>query len=311
MSFGVSVIIPVYNAENYISQAVNSAAGLPEVREVLVVDDGSTDDSVSICKQIAKENGKIKVLGHPDGKNHGRSASRNLGINKASSEYIAFLDADDFYLPERFVSDARIFSEQPDIDGIYGATSAIFEDQESRDLFFRRFDAEVSTFKMEIAPDALAGALLFGGEGHFTTDAITLRKKLFNKTGYFSEKLDQGEDSHLWIRAALCGRLMAGSIGSPVAVRRVHRENSIHTGEHQQRLERVVITRSVFLWSLNKKYLSFDSKNDCFLAFHQAWKQHSGKNTSCLCFLACFLAGHPVLLLRSFLYRKLKQLVAG
>jgi len=311
MSFGVSVIIPVYNTEKYISQAVSSAVGLPEVREVLVVDDGSTDGTVSICRQLEKENGKIILLGHPDGRNHGRSASRNLGIRMASSEYIAFLDADDYYLPERFVTDARIFKEQPDIDGIYGATSAIFEDQESRNLFFRRFDTEVSTVRRDIAPDALAGALLFGGEGHFTTDAVTLRKALFNKTGYFSEKLDQGEDSHLWIRAALCGRLVSGSIASPLAVRRVHRENSIHTDEHQQLLQRVVITRSVFLWSLDKKYLSFDRKNDCFLAFHQAWKQHSGKNTSCLRFLTCFLAGHPVLLLRSFLYRKLKQLVAG
>jgi len=311
MSFGVSVIIPVYNTEKYIGQAVSSAACISEVSEVLVVDDGSTDSSVTICEQLAKGNRKIKVLAHPDGKNHGRSASRNLGIYHASSDYIAFLDADDYYLPERFVTDAGIFNNQPGIDGVYGATSAVFEDQESRDLFFSRFEAELSTVKRELAPEALAAALLFGGEGHFTTDAVTLRKELLDKTGYFSEELDQGEDSHLWIRTALCGRLVAGSIDIPVAVRRVHRENSIHTDEKQQLLQRVVITRSVFRWSLGIRDLAFDKKNDCFLAFHQAWKQSNGKNIHSLSFLARSLAGHPVMFFQSFFYRKLKQLLFG
>ena len=102
--FKVSVIIPFFNVERFIEKALRSAIQLPEVDEVLLVNDGSIDNSVKIIEAIIvddKLNKKIKVLSHENNQNKGAAASRNLGIVNAQNKYISFLDADDFYLPTK------------------------------------------------------------------------------------------------------------------------------------------------------------------------------------------------------------------
>lgn len=96
MEIWLSVIIPVYNCEKYVKKAVDSilkqdTAGV----EIIIVDDGSTDNSYSICKQLAGDNSQIKVF-HSE--NRGVSHARNLGMSRAAGEWIAFLDADDYFL---------------------------------------------------------------------------------------------------------------------------------------------------------------------------------------------------------------------
>src|SRR5690554_4082261 len=98
----VSVIIPVYNAANFVTQAVESAVVLGEVGEVIVVEDGSPDNALDICRELADKYSKVKLFQHPNGENRGPGASRNLGIMNASFDFISFLDADDWYLPNRF-----------------------------------------------------------------------------------------------------------------------------------------------------------------------------------------------------------------
>ncbi|MGD2175705.1 MAG: glycosyltransferase family 2 protein, partial [Candidatus Brocadiaceae bacterium] len=87
----VSVVVPVYNAQDYVEEAVRSAVRLPRVREVIVVEDGSTDHSLRVCRTLAAESEKVLLLRHPDGANRGPSASRNLGIGRASGTYVACL----------------------------------------------------------------------------------------------------------------------------------------------------------------------------------------------------------------------------
>ena len=98
----ISVIIPVYNAEKFIRRAVESAVILDVVKEIILVEDNSPDNALTICRKLEREYSKVLVFQHPDGQNRGAAASRNLGIIKASCELIAFLDADDFYLSNRF-----------------------------------------------------------------------------------------------------------------------------------------------------------------------------------------------------------------
>ena len=95
----ISVIIPVYNAAAYVRQAVESALAQPEVREVLLVEDGSPDNALEVCQQLAAEHQRVILLHHPNGENRGAGASRNLGMRNAHFPIIAFLDADDYYLP--------------------------------------------------------------------------------------------------------------------------------------------------------------------------------------------------------------------
>ena len=93
----ISVITPVYNAEQFLDIAISSVLSQDEVSQYLIIDDGSTDNSVKVIESWCKKDNRIKLLQHEDFKNHGRSASRNLGIKIAKSKYIAFLDADDFW----------------------------------------------------------------------------------------------------------------------------------------------------------------------------------------------------------------------
>ena len=109
MKFLVSVIIPVFNVEQFVEKAIISALQQPEVFEVVVVNDGSTDNSLQIITKLQAEYSRVKLCHHPNLVNKGRSASRNLGIKKAICNYIAFLDADDYYLENRFTNDKIVF----------------------------------------------------------------------------------------------------------------------------------------------------------------------------------------------------------
>ena len=98
----ISVIIPVYNASAFLKKAVESAIQFEEVKEIILVEDGSTDHSLEVCEILENEFGAVKLFQHPDKGNHGAGATRNLGLEKATGDFIAFLDADDYYLPNRF-----------------------------------------------------------------------------------------------------------------------------------------------------------------------------------------------------------------
>jgi glycosyltransferase involved in cell wall biosynthesis len=80
MSFAVSVIIPVYNAEQFIEKAIASALFFTEVKEVVVINDGSTDGSLELLRQLRKKDDRLNIYHHKGAVNKGRSASRNLGI---------------------------------------------------------------------------------------------------------------------------------------------------------------------------------------------------------------------------------------
>ncbi|MBQ6622435.1 MAG: glycosyltransferase [Mogibacterium sp.] len=94
----VSVIIPIYNAEDYLEDCLRSVTGqtLREI-EILCVNDGSTDGSAGVVRKYAVQDGRIRLL---EQENAGAGAARNTGLAQASGEYLSFLDADDFYEPE-------------------------------------------------------------------------------------------------------------------------------------------------------------------------------------------------------------------
>ena len=90
----ISVIVPVYNIEHYIEECIKSILNQTfKEFELLLVDDGSTDSSLNICRGYEKKDNRIKVI-HK--KNGGLSDARNVGIEKACGKYICFIDGDDF-----------------------------------------------------------------------------------------------------------------------------------------------------------------------------------------------------------------------
>lgn len=225
----VSVIIAVYNHANYVRQSVESALDQSETAEVLLVEDGSTDDSLRVCRQLATEDPRIRLVTHPDGKNHGYPASLNLGIVNATSEYIAFIDADDFYLPDRFAVARELFAADPTIDGVYEAIGIYIDSPEGVDrwLAARRSLSELHTITRRIPPEKLFEAMIEGGCGHFSKDGLVVKKTVFDKTGLYDEHLRLHQDTAMNFKMALAARLTPGRLDEPVARWRVHTTNRI------------------------------------------------------------------------------------
>lgn len=120
----VSVITIFLNAERFIAEAVNSvlAQTFPHW-ELLLVDDGSSDGSSAIARDYATRHpDRIRYLQHPDGGNHGMSATRNLGIREARGEFIALLDADDVWLPHKLERHVPLLESHPEAAMVFGPT---------------------------------------------------------------------------------------------------------------------------------------------------------------------------------------------
>lgn len=191
----VSVVIPAFNAEAFLGRAIKSvlAQSLPPV-EILVVDDGSTDGTAKVAQT---HNNLLRYIYQ---KNAGVSAARNCGIQKASGEFMAFLDADDEWLPHYLESAMEVFQRYPFLKWFAAA-------YEERSLEMRVVKREV-TSKIEH---------LIGARGYlddyfaasalgkvFWTGTFIIRKSVFDQVGLFDTNMQAGEDLDMWFRIALC-----------------------------------------------------------------------------------------------------------
>lgn len=237
----ISVVIPVFNGARFLGRAVASALAQPEVAEIVIVDDGSTDDSREVAGKLAADSVRIRLLRHPDNGNHGAGASRNLGIESAKCEWIAFLDSDDYYLPGRFAKDCEVLSADPTLDGAYDALGLDLSDAGS-DWWRESGDFEgLVTMRCRCRPEELFARMdPVGVDGAFTTDTILVHRRIFAKAGCMFGASKFGEDTLLWMQMAAVGRLAPASIDKPVAMRGVHVGNSIRGNtDHRRTLSTV------------------------------------------------------------------------
>ena len=225
----VSVITPVYNAAEFVTRAVESALAQPEVAEVLLIEDGSPDGSLAICQALAEQHDRVKLLRHPGGANRGAGASRNLGMRNASCEYIAFLDADDYYLPGRFRQARQVFDSEPECDGVYEAIGRHVEDRAGQRRWEQagKNDDNLQTLTKVVNPKSLADELLAGQIGSFSIDGLVLKAKILEKSGWMDESLRLHQDTEFILRLAIVGILLPGILNEPVAMWRVHSQNRI------------------------------------------------------------------------------------
>ncbi len=120
----VTVIMIFFNARKFMNEAIESVfAQTYKNWELLLVDDGSSDESTHIAKRCAQENqDRVRYLEHTGHQNHGMSATRNLGVRNARGEYVAFIDADDFWFPHKLERQVAILETERRAQMIYGAT---------------------------------------------------------------------------------------------------------------------------------------------------------------------------------------------
>jgi glycosyltransferase involved in cell wall biosynthesis len=219
---GISVVIPAYNAEAVLRRAIESVlAQTLTPQEILVVDDGSTDRTSEIAGTYGS---KIRYLRQ---ENAGASAARNAGIRAASCEWIAFLDADDEWLPQRLALQVRLLEQYPSLNWVTGN-------------FYRcrcrqghRKQLDLPKHRQNSIPGFLEGKPIFdsyfsahqhGAMGH--TDTMLIRRKVLEKAGLFQVGQKRINDVDLWLRIAYLGEPL-GYVFEPLAVYHLDIEGSI------------------------------------------------------------------------------------
>ncbi|OWK75173.1 capsular biosynthesis protein CpsI [Flavobacteriaceae bacterium JJC] len=261
----ISVIIPVYNAERYVSNAVESALQFPEVHEIILVEDKSPDNALETCKQLAEKNDRVKLFRHPDGENHGAGASRNLGIQKSTGDFIAFLDADDFYLPNRFDAEKQLFAN-PEVDGIYGALGTHYYTQQAQEQNFPIYgDRLVTVYKNHSPQEVFRGLLGMNGSfGLIHLDALTVRKSALDKLNpLMKTHLRLHQDTEFLFRLSYYCNLYPGISDEPIAVRGIHEENritKIDSGKINPASTKVLLWKEMEKWADNNPDLPQDIK---------------------------------------------------
>ncbi len=214
----VSVIIPVYNCERYISQAIESIlAQTYQSYEIIVIDDGSTDNTRLVLQPY------IETIHYVYQENQGVSVARNHGIDLARGELIAFLDADDFFLPDKLTAQVGVFDAQPNLGIVHSG--------------WRRVNQEGETIKDEtpwnyVPKLDLEGWLRWKPIG--TMGTLMFRRHWLKQVGSFQSGLGQAEDVDLTLRLALRGCEAEWLRQSTVCYRQ-HDRNTMRDGVSQAR----------------------------------------------------------------------------
>ena len=182
----ISVIIPTYNAAAYIGEAMDSVfAQTYRDYEIIVIDDGSTDETKELLEQ------HYPTINYYYVENNGVSAARNLGIAKAQGEFIAFLDADDWWLPEKLEKQLVLF----EVDKTLGLVL-------TENYFFTAVGLCGFTNKKRLLMqgDIVKNIFL---NSYAVTSTVMVRKSVFEQVGLFEEELSVAEDDNLWMRIGM------------------------------------------------------------------------------------------------------------
>jgi glycosyltransferase involved in cell wall biosynthesis len=191
----VSVIIPVFNSEGFLRQAIDSVlAQRYEPLQIIAVNDGSTDASLSILKSYGDQ---IAILQQP---NAGSAVARNKGIKESEGEFIAFLDADDVWHPDKTSIQIAHLKEHLDIGLVY---ASLFKTAHFQNSEIDRFLMTPVEGMVEIDPRSSGWRytnLLRKSGPH--TSSVILRRSVIDHVGEFDSRLRRGQDYDYWIRAS-------------------------------------------------------------------------------------------------------------
>jgi len=198
----VSVIIPVYNGEKYLLEAIETVINQTyKPLEIIIVDDGSTDNS----KQIIASFPEIKYLYQ---ENQGVAVARNTGIAEAKGEYIALLDQDDLWAENKLQIQVDYLDNHQEIDYVLGHQQSFLQEGCEKPHWLK------VKFLQESIPAYLVGALL-------------ARKNLFNIIGGFSDEYRYGNDSD-WFAKTLDLGIKSKILSQVVLYKRIHDTNESH-----------------------------------------------------------------------------------
>lgn len=203
----VSIIIPTYNCLEYLPNAIKSIQKqLVSSIEILILDDASTDKTWHYLSLIAKCDQRIKPIRLPG---YGVAKARNYGLQKARGQYIAFLDADDYWLPRKLLKQLNFHKSQPTVTLSF--CNYLHFNDKNEDLgdcfgYWPRFKNNLKRYKTNdyVKIGGLGTACIFA-ENVIGTSGVMLNKSAFNTALYFDETLKSAEDWDFWLKASLMG----------------------------------------------------------------------------------------------------------
>lgn len=183
----VSVIIPVYNAAYTLERAVLSVLEQTSsaVSEIILVNDGSTDESLKIIQQLAIRYEAVTYISQD---NQGVSAARNRGLKQATGEYIALLDADDYWLPEKIEKQIEVFQKFPEVDFLVTLWNR------EQVTWPYTIEAKLGLIQLTLKK------LLVKITGQ--TSTAVFKSKVLENTGFFDENQRYSEDANYWLRVS-------------------------------------------------------------------------------------------------------------
>ena len=201
----VSVVIPAYNSAQFIRECIESVlAQTYKDIEVVVVDDGSTDDTVSTCEEFGSSISLFRQ------ENCGRGSARSAGVLKAKGKYLAFLDHDDLLVPGSIQNRVELPRKNPEVGWVF---SDAIEFDGSGDLRYFLAQFPWLTLDHDIFIQLLRGCFPL-------TSTVMIRRSVMDLVGEFNRSLNYGEDLELFLRLALISKV--GMIKEPSTRRRIH-----------------------------------------------------------------------------------------
>jgi len=230
----VSVIIPLFNQEKFVAQALASvfAQGM-QALEVIVVDDGSTDRSATIVEDYARTTGeRIHLIRQPN--SGGPAKPRNVGIQHASGQFVAFLDPDDYWYPEKlsqqldtltnFESVAMVFGNPHVVD----VAGAVLNSYLNRVNYLQRAMPHLQRVGEHIYLSTPSFFAFSSADvaGPLTSNVMVRRSALFAEPAWFPTDMRVGEDLDLWFR--LMQKHKVVFIDQPLCAYRQHAESLMH-----------------------------------------------------------------------------------
>jgi len=203
----VSVITPAYNAQSTIGETIESVLSQTFTDfEMIIIDDGSTDDTANVVHRF-KDNRIIYLYQT----NKEKSEARNNGIKNAKGKYIAFLDADDTWFPEKLEKQVRLMQNNPEIGLVY-SDLYYFDDETGEDLILYSRIASLHRGKIPIE--------LLLENNFIKSNTPLIRRKIFCQVGLFDTNLDLCEDWEMWLRIIV--KYPIDYIDEPLARYRIH-----------------------------------------------------------------------------------------
>ncbi len=255
----ISVIIPTYNRQDLVVEAIQSVLAQTFTSfEIIVVDDGSTDDTVARIQPY------LDRLTYKKKKNEGVAAARNTGIRHALGEFVCFLDSDDLWEPDKLATQIHFADAHPEY-------ALLATEIQGFDVSKRAMGRNKSA-TYEIRNGFVAEHLLFGN--WIQTSTVMLRRKCLDEVGWFDEDIGQfGEDWLLWMRVA--SRFPVYFLPEPLVSYRFHSGRlTLHQPEEQfESLMRCIQKLSALPQFQKKPYLLREAEYRICLA--RAWDDRS------------------------------------